>query len=205
MLATSRLLNDFKELVRDPPLNFRAAFEPCNKLLWHFIFVGNKDTPFEGGYYYGQIKFDADFPFKPPSYKMCTPSGRFTINQKICISNSSYHKENWNPLWTAGALINGFIQLFHDITQKHFIGACLNQSNEMYKKNAGQSTLKLLGLLEKKSEIKELFSDIVVQIRSELNGAKPSNRLPFSAEHLEWKKQQALKKVHCNKDFDSDY
>ncbi|KAI6202551.1 Ubiqutin conjugating enzyme 2 [Aphelenchoides besseyi] len=139
-------------------------------------FLGNKETPFEGGYYYGQIKFDADFPFKPPAYKMCTPSGRFT-----------YHKENWNPLWTAGALINGFIQLFHDVSEKHFIGAYPNQSKEVYKKNAELSKSKLLEVLEKKLEIKELFSDIVVQIKSELNGAEPSNRLPFSAEHLEWK------------------
>ncbi|KAI4972820.1 hypothetical protein ZWY2020_003745 [Hordeum vulgare] len=40
-----------------------------------FVLEGSVATPFEGGYYYGMLKFPSDYPFKPPSISMTTPSG----------------------------------------------------------------------------------------------------------------------------------
>lgn len=48
---------------------------------------------------------------KPPAIIMLTPSGRFQINTKICMSMSDYHPESWNPMWTVGNIIKG-IQSF---------------------------------------------------------------------------------------------
>lgn len=39
--------------------------------------IGKQDSPFEGGYYYGTIRFDAEYPYKPPRYVMNSESGRF--------------------------------------------------------------------------------------------------------------------------------
>lgn len=33
----------------------------------------------------------SDYPFKPPEVYMLTPSGRFEVNKKICLSISSFH------------------------------------------------------------------------------------------------------------------
>jgi ubiquitin-protein ligase len=30
---------------------------------------------------------------------MATPSGRFEVNKKICLSISSFHPETWQPSW----------------------------------------------------------------------------------------------------------
>ena len=30
---------------------------------------------------------------------MLTPSGRFEVNKKICLSISSFHPETWQPSW----------------------------------------------------------------------------------------------------------
>ncbi|GAA5885309.1 hypothetical protein JCM3774_004567, partial [Rhodotorula dairenensis] len=41
----------------------------------------------------------SEYPFKPPEVYMLTPSGRFEINKKICLSISSFHPETWQPSW----------------------------------------------------------------------------------------------------------
>ena len=35
-----------------------------------------------GGYYHGKLVFPREFPFKPPSIYMLTPSGRFNVNTR---------------------------------------------------------------------------------------------------------------------------
>jgi len=38
---------------------------------------------FIGGYYHGKLIFPREFPFKPPSIYMLTPSGRFNVNTRF--------------------------------------------------------------------------------------------------------------------------
>lgn len=40
-----------------------------------YVLEGQDDTPYEGGYYHGKIIFPPQYPFKPPSILMLTPSG----------------------------------------------------------------------------------------------------------------------------------
>jgi len=44
---------------------------------------------------------------KAPSIHVLTPSGRFQINTKICMSMSDFHPECWNPLWSVATIIQG--------------------------------------------------------------------------------------------------
>lgn len=54
----------------------------------------------QGGLYHGRIILPAEYPFKPPSFVMLTPSGRFEIGKKICLSISERHPEHWQPSWS---------------------------------------------------------------------------------------------------------
>lgn len=67
---------------------------------WQFAILGPRGTEFEGGIYHGRIQLPADYPFKPPSFMMLTPSGRFETQTKICLSISNYHPEHWQPSWS---------------------------------------------------------------------------------------------------------
>jgi ubiquitin-protein ligase len=66
-------------------------------------------TPSQGGVYHGRILLPAEYPFKPPSFMMLTPSGRFQTNVKICLSISSHHPEHWQPSWSVRTALTALI------------------------------------------------------------------------------------------------
>ncbi|KAE8792925.1 putative ubiquitin-conjugating enzyme E2 33 [Hordeum vulgare] len=79
-----------------------------------FVLEGSVATPFEGGYYYGKLKFPSDYPFKAPSISMTTPSGRFAPHKRICLSMSDFHPESWNPMWSVASILTGLLSFMMD-------------------------------------------------------------------------------------------
>lgn len=76
---------------------------------WHLLMEGCPDTPYEGGWYVAKLKFPAEYPFKPPSIFMCTPSGRFATGTRLCLSMSDFHPESWNPGWSVATVAKGLL------------------------------------------------------------------------------------------------
>lgn len=110
-----RLRKEYQQLMKNPILNMKIYVNPDNILKWYFCIynLSEKDNPwYHGGEYYGWIEMHHDYPYKPPSYYMLTPNGRFEIEKSICTTNSSFHMKNWNPLWTLDSLFRGFLSLF---------------------------------------------------------------------------------------------
>ena len=66
-------------MTKDPVPYVTAAPLPSNILEWHYVVTGPEKTPYEGGVYHGKLVFPREFPFKPPSIYMITPSGRFKV------------------------------------------------------------------------------------------------------------------------------
>lgn len=50
---------------------------------------GPEGTPYHGGTYHGKLKFPEQYPHKPPSIMMITPSGRFVPETRLCLSCTS--------------------------------------------------------------------------------------------------------------------
>merc|ERR1712168_1006923 len=94
--AIVRLKKDYTHLKREPVPFVQAEPDPRNILNWHYLITGPPDTPYEGGVYHGLLKFPKEYPFKPPSILIYTPSGRFVPNTRLCLSISDYHPETWN-------------------------------------------------------------------------------------------------------------
>nr|KIR86409.1 ubiquitin-conjugating enzyme E2 J2 [Cryptococcus tetragattii IND107] len=103
---------------KSPPPFIWACPEEKNILDWHFIIRGPPDTPYEGGEYHGLIWFPSDYPFKPPDVKLFTPSGRFEVGHKICMSMTSYHPSTWNAAWSVATILTGLLSfmLSNEIT-----------------------------------------------------------------------------------------
>jgi len=98
--------------LREPTEEYFAQPLDDNLFEWHFTVKGPSDSPFEGGFYHGRIILPTEYPMKPPSLILLTPSGRFEVNKKICLSISGHHPESWQPSWsirTALLAIIGFM------------------------------------------------------------------------------------------------
>ncbi|CAI5441161.1 unnamed protein product [Caenorhabditis angaria] len=112
--ATMRLKKDYQRLLKEPVPFMQAAPLDSNILEWRYIIYGAPKTPYEGGIYHGKLVFPKDFPFKPPSIYMITPSGRFQTNTRLCLSISDYHPDTWNPAWTVSTIITGLMSFMND-------------------------------------------------------------------------------------------
>eukprot|EP00533_Pseudo-nitzschia_delicatissima_P001627 CAMPEP_0116089964 /NCGR_PEP_ID=MMETSP0327-20121206/6700_1 /TAXON_ID=44447 /ORGANISM="Pseudo-nitzschia delicatissima, Strain B596" /LENGTH=296 /DNA_ID=CAMNT_0003581179 /DNA_START=33 /DNA_END=923 /DNA_ORIENTATION=- len=110
-MATRRLREELIKLKTQPPPGIIAEPDESNILKWFYVIRGPSDTPYEGGLYIGKLIFPSEYPMKAPSIHMLTPSGRFQINTKICMSMSDFHPESWNPMWSVATIIQG-IQSF---------------------------------------------------------------------------------------------
>ncbi|EWM21161.1 ubiquitin-conjugating enzyme e2 j2 isoform 2 [Nannochloropsis gaditana] len=106
-LSAKRLRKELIALQRDPVENITARPLESNILVWHYVLKGAKGSPYEGGYYHGKLKFPPEYPLKPPSIMMLTPSGRFKPNTRLCLSMSDFHPETWNPMWSVSTILMG--------------------------------------------------------------------------------------------------
>ena len=79
---------------------------------WVFAVRGPPDTEFEGGVYMGRILLPQEYPYKPPAFLLLTPSGRFELNTKICLSISNHHPEHWQPSWSIRTALIALIAFF---------------------------------------------------------------------------------------------
>ncbi|XP_015691275.1 ubiquitin-conjugating enzyme E2 32 isoform X2 [Oryza brachyantha] len=103
--AVKRILQEVKEMQSNPSPDFMALPLEEDIFEWQFAIQGPRDSEFEGGIYHGRIQLPSDYPFKPPSFMLLTPSGRFEIQKKICLSISNYHPEHWQPSWSGGGAL----------------------------------------------------------------------------------------------------
>ncbi|CAH2078901.1 unnamed protein product, partial [Thlaspi arvense] len=107
--AVKRILQEVKEMQANPSDDFMSLPLEENIFEWQFAIRGPCDTEFEGGIYHGRIQLPSDYPFKPPSFMLLTPSGRFEVNTKICLSISNYHPEHWQPSWSVRTALMALI------------------------------------------------------------------------------------------------
>lgn len=108
-----RLMMEYRRILKNPIEYIETRPLDTNILEWHFVLTGNQD-PYTGGKYHGILEFPDDFPMKPPSIKLLTPSGRFEINKRICLSMSDFHKESWNPSWTVEKILIGLMSFMYE-------------------------------------------------------------------------------------------
>ena len=73
-----------------------------------------EQEPYAGGEYHGILEFPSEYPMKPPAIKMLTPSGRFEVGPRLCLTISDYHPESWNPSWSVGAVLVGLNSFFYE-------------------------------------------------------------------------------------------
>jgi ubiquitin-protein ligase len=110
-LFLRRIQGDVKDLDRNRN-NFVQGIQDNENIKLFYFMLRPLEAPYAGGLFMGKIELPDDYPKTPGTFYMLTPSGRFAINAKICLTNSSYHKENWTPIWSIRNMIVGIISIF---------------------------------------------------------------------------------------------
>ena len=85
-MATTRLRKELIKLQKEPPPGIIAEPMESDILTWHYAVRGPSDTAYSSGIYVGKLRFPPEYPMKAPSIYMLTPSGRFQVNTKLCMS-----------------------------------------------------------------------------------------------------------------------
>lgn len=98
--AKNRILNELKEMKKDPPSNCNAGpISDSDIFTWEGTIIGPSDSPYAGGLFKLQIIFPKNYPFKPPRVKFITPIYHPNINRhgSICLDTLT---TNWSPALT---------------------------------------------------------------------------------------------------------
>uniref|UniRef100_A0AC34F9T2 UBC core domain-containing protein n=1 Tax=Panagrolaimus sp. ES5 TaxID=591445 RepID=A0AC34F9T2_9BILA len=151
----------FLGLIKDPVPYAIARPLPSNILEWHYVVRGAKDTPYDGGYYHGKLIFPADFPFRPPSIYMITPSGRFQTDTRLCLSISDFHPDTWNPSWTISTILMGLTSFMNENTPTYGSIQTSVQERQSLAKKSKRFNLK-------SPRFCEIFEDLAEELRKEV-------------------------------------
>ena len=112
-MALKRINRELKDLERDPPAQCSAGPVGEDLFHWQATIMGPHDSPYEGGVYFMEIHFTADYPFKPPQVSFSTKVYHPNINSNggICLD---ILKSAWSPALTISKVLLSICSLLTD-------------------------------------------------------------------------------------------
>ncbi|PSK41631.1 hypothetical protein C7M61_001318 [Candidozyma pseudohaemuli] len=126
--AAAILQRQFRDLT-DPKKgipSFHIELDDDNIFLWNIgIMVLNKESMYHGGFFKGQMRFPADFPFSPPTFRF-TPAiyhPNVYRDGRLCISilhqggdptSDEPDSETWSPAQTVELVLISIVSLLED-------------------------------------------------------------------------------------------
>ena len=112
-MAMKRLNKEYADFLNDPPTNCPGGPVGEDLFAWEAIIIGPEDTPYEGGIFKLDIKFGADYPYKPPKISFSTRIYHMNINASggICLD---ILKDNWSPALTISKVLLSICSLLSD-------------------------------------------------------------------------------------------
>ena len=123
-IATKRLIKDLKTLERNPlkENGIYHIFDDDNLYNVKALIIGPLDTPYENGFYFFDLIFDNEYPFKPPTVKFCTQNGNIRYNPnlytngKVCLSILN----TWEgPKWSSTQSISSILLTIQSILNEY--------------------------------------------------------------------------------------
>jgi ubiquitin-conjugating enzyme E2 D/E len=112
-MALKRIQRELQELGRDPPANCSAGPNGDDLFHWQATIMGPDDSPYQGGVFFLDIHFPADYPFKPPKVSFTTRIYHCNINSNggICLD---ILKDQWSPALTISKVLLSICSLLTD-------------------------------------------------------------------------------------------
>jgi len=103
-MALKRINKELQDLGKDPPANCSAGPVGDDLFHWQATLMGPSDSPYQGGVFFLDIHFPADYPFKPPKIHFTTRIYHPNINANggICLD---ILKDQWSPALTTSKVL----------------------------------------------------------------------------------------------------
>jgi ubiquitin-conjugating enzyme E2 J2 len=171
-------MREYKNLEKDPPEFITARPEEDNIQLWYFVIEGPPDTPYAGGIYMGKLRFPDGYPFAPPSIMMCTPTGRFKVETRLCLSMSDFHPKEWNPSWGPATIIKGLQSFMVEETSTHGSIEATPEQRKQLARDSHQFNLKHPIFCRLFPEKKELCEKRIAAMKEEAKAARLATASP---------------------------
>jgi ubiquitin-conjugating enzyme E2 D/E len=129
-----RIQKELKDYARDPLPNISAGPVEDDLFHWQATLLGPSETPYEGGIFFLDISYPADYPFKPPKVKFNTKIYHPNINSNggICVD---ILQDRWSPSCTISKLLLSICSLLDDPNPDH---ALVPEIARLYKSNPKQ-------------------------------------------------------------------
>lgn len=111
--AVKRIQRELTDITLDPPPNCSAGPKGDNVYDWVGTILGPPGTAYQGGVFFLEITFPAEYPFKPPKIIFRTRIYHCNINSQghICLD---ILKDNWSPAFTVSKVLLSLIALLTD-------------------------------------------------------------------------------------------
>ena len=112
-MALRRLNKELADLIKDPPANCSAGPIGDDMFHWKATILGPNDTPYEGGVFYLELWFGAEYPFKAPKVSFTTKINHPNVDSSgnICLD---ILKNNWSPAITSSKLLLSICSLLDE-------------------------------------------------------------------------------------------
>jgi ubiquitin-conjugating enzyme E2 J2 len=137
-MLLNRIKGELKILAKNKSTLFQVIVDESDIKIFYFL-LRPLDEPYKGGLYIGKIELPENYPHKAPDYYMLTPSGRFDINKKICLSISGFHNDTWSPTWNILKIVEAFLSILYSDKKDEQGLNHLQESDENRKKYASES------------------------------------------------------------------
>ena len=123
-IAVKRLTRDLRDLQRDP-LDSNGIYyqhDDVDFLRGRAVIIGPEKTPYQYGYYFFDLFFPEEYPYKPPKVVFQTREGTLRFNPnlyacgKVCVSILN----TWSgPQWTACQSIRSVLLSLQSLLNDH--------------------------------------------------------------------------------------
>ncbi len=126
-ISVKRIRTDKKRLEKNPLQDIFIKWNPENIREATVMMIGPEKTPYEKGFYFFDMTFPPEYPFKCPSVKFTTRDGitRFHPNLyrngKVCLSLlGTWSGPGWSPSQNVSSLLMAIYSLLceHPLTQE---------------------------------------------------------------------------------------
>ena len=113
-MAAKRITKELNDLIKEPPCNCSAGpDETKDQFHWKASIMGPEDSPYQGGVFFLNIQFPADYPFRAPKCTFVTRIYHPNINSNgsICLD---ILKDQWSPALTISKVLLSISSLLTD-------------------------------------------------------------------------------------------